>query len=485
LWVTLVAGFMGLLDVSIVAVALPSMERSLGASAAGVQWVVSGYALAFGLALVPAGRLGDAWGRRRMFLISLAGFVITSALCGAAPSLGLLVAARLVQGFTAGMLGPQNSGLIQDLFRGAERGRAFGLYGASVGLSTAVGPIVGGIILAVFGDPEGWRWIFYVNVPIGLVVLLVAPRLLPAFVPHQGPDGTVDRTPVRRRLDPLGSLLLGASVLAVMLPLLDYAQIGRLWWLFPTAVLLGVVFLRWESRVARLGRRPPLLDPGLLTSIPGYASGAGLGLTYFVGFSGLFMVLALFFQAGLGYSPLHSGLAVTSFALGSSASSAVAGRLVARWGRWMTVIGLCAVILGLVISAFVLRGNTGVAAAALAAAPLLLAGIGSGMVISPNLTLTLSAVPVRMAGAAGGALQTGQRIGSAVGTAFLAGLYYAVLSASGRPGEAIFVALLCATGFVLIALGLAMLELYRAGGRAKVVSSPASGSAPASEVLGD
>jgi EmrB/QacA subfamily drug resistance transporter len=468
--VTLVAGFMGLLDVSIVAVALPSVEKSLGASASGVQWIVSGYALAFGLALVPAGRLGDTWGRRRMFLISLAGFVITSALCGAAPSLLLLIVARLVQGFTAGMLGPQNSGLIQDLFRGAERGRAFGLFGASVGLSTAVGPIVGGVILAVFGGPEGWRWIFYVNVPIGLVALALALKLLPA----RRPDQIADRTPVRRRLDPLGSVLLGAGVLAAMLPLLEYDRIGELWWLFPGAAVLLVIFFRWESRVARLGRRPPLLDPALLTATPGYASGAALGLAYFVGFSGLFMVLALFFQSGLGYSPLHSGLAVTSFTLGSSASSAVAGRLVLSWGRWLTVSGLCCVVVGLVASAFVLRAESGFSAALLVAAPLLLAGIGSGMVISPNLTLTLSEVPVRMAGAAGGALQTGQRVGSAIGTAFLAGTYYSELNASGqRPGEAIFVAMLCATAFVTVALLLALFELRRAGAKTRFLAVPA------------
>ncbi|MDT7556378.1 MAG: hypothetical protein QOI68_848, partial [Pseudonocardiales bacterium] len=237
---TLAAGFMGLLDVSIVAVALPSIEKSLGVSASGVQWVVSGYTLAFGLALVPAGRLGDALGRRKMFIISLGGFVLTSALCGAAPSLLLLIIARLVQGFTAGMLGPQNSGVIQDLFRGVERGRAFGLYGASVGLSTAVGPIVGGVILAVFGEPEGWRWIFYVNVPIGLVALALAPRLLPG----RNEEQAADTTPVRRRLDPVGTVLLGAAVLAMMLPLLEYDRFRDLWWLIVVGAVLLVGFAR-------------------------------------------------------------------------------------------------------------------------------------------------------------------------------------------------------------------------------------------------
>jgi EmrB/QacA subfamily drug resistance transporter len=452
----MIAGFMGLLDVSIVAVALPSMQKSLHTSDSSVQWVVSGYALAFGLALVPAGRLGDSWGRRRIFLLSLAGFVATSALCGAAPSLSLLVAARLLQGLVAGMLGPQNSGLIQDLFRGEERARAFGLYGASVGLSQAVGPIVGGAILGLFGEPEGWRWIFYVNVPIGLAALLVAPRVLPGRRPEQ----IADRTPVSRRLDPMGTALLGVAVLAVLVPLLEYRLLSRLWWLFAVSAVVFALFFRWEKRVVRLGRREPLLNPALLTSIDGYASGTALGVTYFIGFSGLFMVLALYFQYGLGYSPLRSGLAVTSFALGSSVSSALAGRVVVRWGRWLTVTGLCAVVVGLLLCAAFLRTAPGTSAGWWAAAPLLLAGIGTGVVISPNLTLTLTRVPVRMAGAAGAALQTGQRVGSAVGTALVAGIYYGVTATSG-PGEAIFAALLCATGFVVLALVIAVWDLWR------------------------
>lgn len=140
LWVTLVAGFMSLLDVTIVAVALPTVQRELHASPAQVQWVVSGYALSFALALVTAGRLGDALDRRRIFLLALSGFVLFSAACGAAPSITLLVVARLAQGLAAGFMAPQNSALIQQMFRGAERGRAFGFFGATVGVSSAVGP---------------------------------------------------------------------------------------------------------------------------------------------------------------------------------------------------------------------------------------------------------------------------------------------------------------------------------------------------------
>jgi EmrB/QacA subfamily drug resistance transporter len=421
-------------------VALPSIERGLGASAATVQWVVSGYALAFGLALVPAGRLGDTLGRRRMFLIGLSAFVVTSALSGAAPTTGLLIAARLLQGVAGGMLIPQSSGLIQELFRGAERGRAFGILGSTVGLSTAAGPVIGGLILAAFAGPDGWRWIFYVNVPIGLVAFVLAARLVPST------------TGARRaiHLDLIGSLLLGGGVLSLLLPLVDAE----------TALLLLAAFTWWEVRTVRRGRQP-LLDPRLAHT-SGYAAGLSIGMVYFIGFTGIWLVFALFFQDGLGYSPLRSGLAVTPFALGVAVSAVIAGRLVARVGRWLTVSGLIATVSGLVVTALVLRHVSGDAAAWATAGPLLLAGLGGGMVTSPNITLTLESVPVRMAGAAGGALQTAQRIGSAVGTAVLATVFYRVLMGTGHDySAAISDALLWASGLMLLALLMAVAELLR------------------------
>jgi EmrB/QacA subfamily drug resistance transporter len=457
--VTQVAGFMTLLDVSIVNVALPSIQRDLGASAGTVQWVVSGYALAFGLALVPAGRLGDTLGRRRMFLIALSAFVVTSALSGAAPTVGLLIGARLLQGVAGGMLAPQNSGLIQDLFSGSERGKAFGILGATIGLATAAGPVIGGLILAAFTGPDGWRWVFYVNVPIGLVALVLAARLVPA----------ISRGSVRGvHLDLVGSLLLGGGVLSLLLPLVqaDTGGVRRLWWLFGVAVLLLATFVWWEARTVRRGREP-LLDPRLIHT-SGYAAGLGIGLVYFTGFTGIWLVFALFFQDGLGYSPLRSGLAVTPFALGVAVSAVIAGRLVSRLGRWLTVIGLTMTTAGLAAAALVLRHVGGDAAAWAMAVPLLVGGLGGGMVTSPNITLTLESVPVSMAGTAGGALQTAQRIGSAIGTATLAGVFYAVLASTGRDySAAVSNALLTASGFMVLALLLAVAELVRRRSRAE------------------
>jgi EmrB/QacA subfamily drug resistance transporter len=452
LWVTLTAGFMSLLDVSIVAVALPSLREGLGASPAAVQWVVSGYALTFGLALVPAGRLGDAYGRRRLFLVALTAFVACSAAAGAAPSVGLLVAARLAQGLAAGTLAPQNSALIQQLFRGEERGRAFGIFGATVGISTAAGPVLGGLILALAGGPGGWRWIFFVNVPIGIVALVLAARLLPR--------GT---SRIRGHVDVLGVALLGGGVLSVMLPLVEAESGGlrRLWWLFAVGAALIVAFVRWERRVMSRGG-DPLLDLRLLTQTPGYATGAALGTVYFVGFSGIWLVFALFFQTGLGWTPLQSGLAVTPFSLGSAVSAVFGGRLVERLGRRLTVVGLVGVLLGIGAAALVLRLVPPGAVGWAVAPALLFGGLGGGLVISPNITMTLREVPVEMAGSAGGALQTGQRFGAAIGTATLPGLFYLVLASTGNDFRAaVAVALAVAVVGVAVTLVIAALDWRR------------------------
>jgi EmrB/QacA subfamily drug resistance transporter len=444
--VTLGAGFMSLLDVSIVNVALPSMQTGLHASAGAVQWVVSGYALAFGLTLVAGGRLGDALGRRRIFMFALAGFVLTSALAGAAPTMELLIAARLVQGASAGLLTPQSSGLIQNLFHGAERGKAFGLLGATIGISTAVGPVLGGLIIAAFGTETGWRWVFYVNVPIGIVALFFAARLLPSEDKR--------KIRIRTEIDFVGAALLGLTVVSVLFPVVQFesGQLGKWWWLFLVAAALGYLFVRWEHRTVRQGRAP-LLDVRLFTSTEGFASGAAIGMVYFCGFAGIFVVLAMFFQTGLHYTALESGLAVTSFALGSAVSSAVSGRLVSRWGRRITVGALSLMMFGFALSGVVGLLVPSQHAGLWMAIPLLVAGIGGGAVISPNVTLSLENVPNEMAGAAGGALQTGQRIGTAVGAALLVAAFHGGTNAAGGRFQ---VGLAVAMGASVVIMGVAL-----------------------------
>lgn len=415
--VSLLIGFMSLLDVTIVNVAVPSIRAGLGASTGAIQWVVSGYALAFGMTLVAGGRLGDAHGRRRMMTIGLLGFILSSAAVGLAPNAAAIVVARLVQGASAGLLTPQNSGLIQQLFRGDERGRAFGMFGFTVAVASAAGPLIGGLLIGALGEENGWRALFLVNVPIGLVALVLILRLVPD---NPGGRGAAKDT----RIDVPGALLLGLAVVSVLYPLISLEG-GARWPLlialaFP---LLAWAFLRWERHTVARGR-PPLLDVSLLSGLPGYANGLLVGTLYFTGFTGIFLVLSVHLQEGVGFSPLQAALLMTPFAVGAATTSPLAGRLVGRMGRRVTLLALSVMMTGTALAAWLVTSPSDTLWWTLAPA-MFLAGIGGGGVISPNFTLTLAEVPPQMGGAAGGALQTGQRIGSALGAALLMTVYQA------------------------------------------------------------
>lgn len=449
--VCLVTGFMALLDVSIVNVALPSIREGVGASEADVQWVVSGYALAFGLVLIPAGRLGDARGRRMVFVAGVALFTLSSLAAGLAPTPEVLVAARLLQGIGGGLLNPQVSALIQQLFRGAERARAFGMFGTTVGISTAVGPLLGGVIIGGLGVEDGWRWIFFVNLPIGVAAIVLAMRWIPA-------DGADSRR--RESLDPVGVVLLGAGVLALLLPLVEGRSGGAAtgWWLALVGVALVVAFVLWEKRFAARGKEP-LVDLALF-GVRGYTPGAVVGSVYFAGFTAVFFVLTLLFQEGLGYSALEAGAATTPFAVGGAVTALIGGRLVTRYGRLVVTGGLVTVVLGLVAVDVVLSLVDGPALGWALALPLLVAGIGSGFVISPNITLTLADVPVQRAGTAGGVLQTGQRMGTATGIALVGAVFFAV-AADGDLQHAAAIALRVTLVTVLVSLAASVVDLVR------------------------
>ena len=449
--VVLVAGFMVLLDVSIVNVALPSIAHGLGADDSDLQWVVSGYALAFGLVLVAGGRIGDARGRRPTLMLGLAVFTLASAACGLARNPVMLIIARLVQGVGGGLVTPQNAGLIQHLFRGAERGRAFGLFGAVVGVSTAIGPLLGGLLIQLGGPQEGWRWIFFVNLPVGVVAMILAVRTVPHRARKKGE---------RTDYDPVGATVLGLATLLVLLPFVESRTwTGALkWTLLVAAALLGVLFVQWERWYRRRGREP-MVDLALFGR-RSYTFGAALALAYFVGFTGVFFIYALFLQDGMGYTALQSGLATTPFALGSAVGAWLGGRVVTRIGRKLIAAGLVLVIVGLLAS-WVAIGLVDSAAVGYAvAAPFLVAGIGSGLVIAPNQTLALSEVPPRQGGAAGGVLQTGQRIGSAAGIAAVGSLFYSRLASTGGDfGVAVRDGLLLILAFVAVALAIAIADL--------------------------
>ncbi|GIF25568.1 EmrB/QacA subfamily drug resistance transporter [Actinoplanes tereljensis] len=451
--VALVAGFMTLLDVSIVNVALPSIRADLGLSSSELQWVLSGYALTFGLLLVPAGRFGDARGRRNVFIAGLAVFTVASAAAGLATGPTWLVIARLVQGAAAGVVNPQVSGLIQQLFEPKERGRPFGLLGATIGISTAVGPLLGGLLIQVFGAAEGWRWIFYINVPIGIAAIILGMRWIPARPPEERE---------RETLDPVGVALLGTGVILLLLPLVQEREWHgpAKWLLVIAAVALFAGFVQWERR----HQGTPLVDLSLFRR-KSYGLGAFIGLFYFAGFTSIFFTYTLLLQSGLHYSALEAGLAITPFALGSAAASAIGGRLVNRYGRQLVVTGLILVAAGLAGTVLALHLVPGHGGGWAAAFPLLIAGLGSGLVISPNQTLTLAEVPVSGAGSAGAVLQTGQRIGTAIGIAAVGSVFFNRLAAHGDWEAAFRMSLWVTIGFVLVALIAATVDVLTANSR--------------------
>ena len=443
--------FMTLLDVSVTNVALPSIANATGASSSQLQWVVGGYTLAFGLVPVLAGRLGDDHGRRRMFQIGVGAFAVTSALAGLAPTASVLIAMRVLQGIAGGLINPQVSGLIQQMFRGAERGRAFGALGTTVGLGTALGPLVGGALIALGGPEHGWRLVFFVNVPVGIVVIALARR----YLPRAAPTG-------RHRLDVLGSLMLGTATFCVLLSAVEYRSIGSavLLLLVPVVGLLYLFFVR-ERRLTR-ERKDPLVDLRLFRQ-PSYTAGVVLALAYFPAHAGVPLVMALYFQGGLGYTALASGLGVTTFAAGSAIAAQTAGRFVTRIGRPL-VVGACLTFgIGALALVLVARSVPTSHAALAVAGPLFVMGLGSGALITPNQALTLMDVDPVVGSTAGGVLQTAQRVGLAIGQAVVGAVFFASITGPGPESyaHALSAAITAALGFVALALVVGIFEVVR------------------------
>jgi EmrB/QacA subfamily drug resistance transporter len=417
--VCIAAAFLTLLDVSIVTVALPSMEHQLHMTAADATWSIAGYTLTFGLALVPSGRLGDEFGRRKVFVIGMVLFIVTGVLCGVAPDATWLVAARLARGISAGLVAPQVVGLMHQMYPPRERGRAFGYYGATVALSTAIGPLFGGIILQSFGTADGWRWIFYLFVPLDVLALFLGVRILP--------EGR--RSERRSSLDLVGTLVLGLAITAVMLPLLQSGGwADRWWWLLLAGIALLVVFVLRERGLPGRGRQP-LVDLSLFR-VRNYWVGSLVAAAMYGGFTGIFIVLSLFLQSGLHYTALQASLCTVVFTIGSVICGIISGRIVHRVGHRLVIGGTAATALGLAATALVVGMSSGVTMGLALAVPLLVAGCGAGCVIAANQTLALHRVPRKEGSSAAGVYQTGMKIGTSLGVALSSSLYFGELTAS-------------------------------------------------------
>ena len=459
-WVCVSVAALTILDLSKVNVALPSIEQALGAESTELQIVVSGYVLLFGLALVPFGRLGDQRSRKQLFIIGLSLFTLTSIVCAMAPTTEVLLAGRLVQGLAAGIQMPQVIGTIQQLFTGKERGRAFGLFGATIGIATAFGPTLGGLMIALGGAQDGWRFIFWINAPLCLAVLAGVIWLLPK---------TRMPSAARLELDPVGLGLFAVVVVTLMWPFLFTTgspdDDPRRWWTLALFAVFAVLFFRWEHRYAQSGRAP--LIPLGLFSVASFRNGTLIAATYFTAIPAMFLLTTLFLQLGVGLEPVFAGMVSIGFALASAVSAWYGGNLVGRFGRPLVVWGL-GVVLVSVVALTVVAFTVPVDVVAYAmAAVMLVAGIGAGLVVAPNQTLTLAEIPTRSGGLAGSVGQLGQRIGTAVGTAVALSLFYSAIyrdQGSDRHGIDVFhdayaYGMISVAAFLLIAFALGVFDL--------------------------
>jgi EmrB/QacA subfamily drug resistance transporter len=447
--IVLVGAFMALLDTTIVNVALPSIRSGLHASSASLEWIVSGYALAYGLALVPGGRAGDRFGHKTTFLIGLTIFTVASVACGVSQTQGEIVASRIVQGLGAGLFFPSISATIQHSFAGPARSKAFGVLGAVIGVSTAMGPLLGGLIIAGVGATNGWRWVFLVNLFIGAVAIPMAAWRLPRAEVH-----------TKRGFDPIGLALLTGGLLLLLIPLVEGQTVGWpawTWICFGGCVILFALLAVWELRAEANGG-DPLLKPGLLRQTS-FSAGAVFAIAFFGGFSSVFFTLSILWQEGLGHSALITGVVIAPFSLGTLVAAANSDKLSARLGRLVLVLGCSVLLIGLAFVVLVIHLTSPAVSGWDLVGPLLLAGLGTGMTIAPNQDFVLATVPRREAGTAAGVLGTSQRIGTAIGIAIIGTVLFGSLKFVPGPHtvanaftHSAQLALLANLGFMVVAL---------------------------------
>ncbi|MFE0204876.1 MFS transporter [Streptomyces sp. NPDC058985] len=418
----LAATFMGILDVLIVNVAAPSIQRDLNAGFADLQLVISGYVLAYAVALTTGGRLGGTYGHKRVFVTGLVAFVVMSTACAAAPTAGALIVLRIGQGLAAALMLPQVLALIQTVFSPQERPRALALYGATLGMGAIAGQILGGLLLDLDVFGLGWRSVFLVNVPIGLVAAACAAVLLPEARPGD-----------QHELDIPGLLLTAIAMTLLIYPLIR-GQAGGwppwIWAMFAGSALALAALWRVEQRSARSGGAP-LVRPSLLRK-RGFSLGLAVVVFFYSGNYGLFLLLAYVFQDGLHLSPLGSGIAFLPLGVGFAGASMVGRRLVARYGKAVLVAGAGVMAVGyLVLIVTLLPGPAPDAPlAALAMAPaLLVAGAGGGLVAAPLVGSILATVPAEDAGAGSAILLTVNQAAISLGVAVFGTLFVALLGA--------------------------------------------------------
>ena len=436
-----------IVDTTIVNTALPSIQHDFLASAGSMQWVVAGYSLSFAVLLILGGRLGDLFGYRAMFLVGVTGFTIGSLLCGLAQGATELVVARLLQGGAGALMAPQVLALMQVMYAPLERVARLSWFGVIGGLSAILGPILGGVLIAANLFGTGWRAVFLINVPIGLLAVVAAWYLLPRA-----------RSASAAGVDPAGTLVLGFGLTTLLLPLMRGRDVAWEWWnwaslaLGPVLLVAGWQYLR--HRVA--AGRPAVFDPALF-AIATFRQGLLIAVSFSAGMTGFLFLFAYTLQNMLGYSPLRAGLTHMPFSIGVMIGIGLIGRrLVPRYGRWVLVAG--AAILTAAVAFIIIWILDGGPSTVLLVPVLLAAGIGMGMLSGPIPPITVARIDRSHAGAASGLLKTSQQLGNALGVALIGAVYFAVPGLAGLPPIA---AALAVIELLFVSCAIAALRLPR------------------------
>ncbi|MFE7973538.1 MFS transporter [Streptomyces shenzhenensis] len=452
--IVMTAAFMDLVDVTIVNIAIPSIQRDAGASFSQIQWITAGYALAFAAGLITGGRLGDIHGRKRLFLVGIGGFTLASALCGFAVNPEMLVASRLLQGAMAALMVPQVLSIVHATFPAHERGKVFGLFGAIVGLGAVSGPLLGALLTEwnLFGLE--WRPIFLINLPVGVVAFLLGRRFI-----------TESRAPRALKLDLVGVALVTLGLLMLLYPLTRGRELG--WPLWGQLSMAGalVVFAALVAYERRKGARDgsPLVELSLFR-VKSFAAGIAVQTVFGLALGIFFLVWTLYMQTGLGWSPLRAGLTGVPFSIAvSTAAGLSVQKLVPRFGRGVLQAGALVMALGVLLYlAESERYGLGIAPWQMAL-PLVVMGVGMGLIVAPLTDAVLSEVPREHAGSASGLINTVQQMGNALGLGLVSVVFFGVIDDGLTPaqvGPAFVHAFQHALGWVAAVLGAIFLLMF-------------------------
>jgi EmrB/QacA subfamily drug resistance transporter len=444
--VVIVADVMDLLDATIANLAGPSIRADLGGGETTLQWVLAAYTVSFAVGLVTSARLGDVVGRRRMFILGMAGFTLASLLCGLAPSAGWLIAFRVLQGLFGAAMIPQGLAMVKQSFPPEDLQKAFIPFGPVMGLAAVLGPIIAGFLLDADILGTGWRMIFLINVPVGVVGTALAWRYLPE-VPR-------DRS---ARLDVVGAMLITGASAALIYPLVQGRELGWPAWTFALmglSVLLFGLFVVSERRSAH-----PVVEPSLFGH-RGFVAGLVFLGTFFVAMSGMMLVINLFLQLGLGFTPMHTGLAMTPLALGIAVGAATSGAALGpRFGRHVLHGGLALVLVGLAWFALSVGDPVSAPTGWSLAPSLFVSGLGSGLVFAPLFDIILADLGDHEVGTGSGLLNAVQQFAGALGVAVLGTVFFHWLPLDGWYDATRSLALVSAGCYVVSFLAVFLLPL--------------------------